>query len=73
MICSGKVSNPYWKGAGDCAALTLLLVITGKIEPRKMITSKIKMDNLVDDGFMPLIHNKDKHVKILVEVTPDSP
>jgi len=33
-----------------------------------MITSKIKIDRVVEDGFMPLIHEKDKHVKILVDL-----
>lgn len=33
-----------------------------------MITSKIKMENIVQDGFVPLIKEKDKHVKILVDV-----
>ncbi|KAK4502664.1 hypothetical protein PRZ48_006090 [Zasmidium cellare] len=40
----------------------------GKLEPHRMITSKIKMDKLVDDGYLALINEKDKHVKILVDV-----
>lgn len=40
----------------------------GKLEPHSMITSKIKMDRLVDDGYLALINEKDKHVKILVDV-----
>lgn len=33
-----------------------------------MITKKITIENLVQDGYMTLIHNKDEHVKILVEL-----
>lgn len=33
-----------------------------------MITSTILMENLVKDGYLALIHEKDKHVKILVDV-----
>ncbi|KAI7478869.1 GroES-like protein [Hortaea werneckii] len=40
----------------------------GRIQPRQMITSKIKMDRLVEDGYWVLIKEKDKHVKILVDV-----
>ena len=41
---------------------------TGAIKPEKMITSKIKIDRVVEDGFKPLIEEKDKHVKILVDL-----
>ena len=41
---------------------------TGKIKPANMITSKIPMEKLVDDGYWALIKEKDKHVKILVDV-----
>lgn len=40
----------------------------GSLKPEKMITSKIKMEDLVEGGFMALIHDKAKHVKILVDV-----
>lgn len=40
----------------------------GKIEPARMITSRIRMDQLVDKGYWTLIKEKDKHVKILVDV-----
>lgn len=33
-----------------------------------MTTGKIKMEKLVEDGFMPLIQQKDRHVKILERV-----
>lgn len=41
---------------------------SGKLKPANMITSKIKMNKLVDDGYLALINEKDKHVKILVDV-----
>lgn len=40
----------------------------GKLKPEAMITGKIKMQNLVEEGYMPLINEKDKHVKILVDI-----
>jgi threonine dehydrogenase-like Zn-dependent dehydrogenase len=40
----------------------------GNLAPSKMITSKIQMEDLVDEGIKALIHDKESHVKILVEV-----
>ena len=40
----------------------------GKLKPQGMLTSKIPMDKLVDEGYTKLIEEKDKHVKILVDV-----
>lgn len=37
-----------------------------------MITSKIRMDEVVENGFKPLIFEKDKHVKILVDVSQET-
>jgi threonine dehydrogenase-like Zn-dependent dehydrogenase len=36
--------------------------------PEKMITRKIKMDEIEDKGFKALIDDKDNHVKILVDI-----
>ena len=41
---------------------------TGALKPEKMITSKIRIDRVAEDGFRPLIDEKDKHVKILVDL-----
>ena len=41
----------------------------GRLEPESMITGKIQMNEVEEKGFKALIHNKDNHVKILVEVT----
>lgn len=35
-----------------------------------MITRKIKMDEVEENGFRALIDDKDNQVKILVEVSP---
>ena len=40
----------------------------GTLKPAAMITSKIKLDELVQGGYMKLIDEKDKHVKILVDM-----
>ena len=40
----------------------------GALKPEAMITGKIKMGGLVDEGYMRLINEKDKHVKILVDI-----
>lgn len=38
------------------------------MNPRNMITRKIKLENLVEDGLKALIYHKDEYVKILVEI-----
>jgi threonine dehydrogenase-like Zn-dependent dehydrogenase len=40
----------------------------GKLKPSNMITSKIQLEDLVEKGIKALIHDKESHVKILVEV-----
>jgi (R,R)-butanediol dehydrogenase/meso-butanediol dehydrogenase/diacetyl reductase len=32
----------------------------------KMVTSRISVEDIVEKGFKELIHNKDKHIKIMV-------
>lgn len=41
----------------------------GALQPEKMITGKIAIDRVVEDGFNPLINEKEKHVKILVDLS----
>lgn len=43
-------------------------ISSGRLNPGPMITSKIKMDHIEEDGFKRLIHDKDNQVKILVDV-----
>jgi threonine dehydrogenase-like Zn-dependent dehydrogenase len=41
---------------------------SGAIQPKNMITRKISIDRVVEDGFEALIKDKNKHVKILVDL-----
>lgn len=43
-------------------------IADGTLKPRKMITRNIKMEDLVEKGIWALVKEKDKHVKILVDV-----
>ncbi|KAL8866854.1 MAG: hypothetical protein Q9174_006040 [Haloplaca sp. 1 TL-2023] len=45
-------------------------IASGKLKPESMITGKIKMNEIEEKGFKALIEEKDKHCKILVEVSP---
>lgn len=45
-------------------------IVSGTLKPEPMITGKIQMNEIEDKGFKALIEEKDKHVKILVEVSP---
>ncbi|KAL8702924.1 MAG: hypothetical protein Q9201_003904 [Fulgogasparrea decipioides] len=45
-------------------------IAAGTLKPEPMITGKIQMDQIVEKGFRALTEDKDKHVKILVEVSP---
>lgn len=53
---------------GDFEAV-IEAISTGKMKPEGMITKKIPMDKVADQGFKTLIAEKDKHVKILVDMT----
>jgi (R,R)-butanediol dehydrogenase/meso-butanediol dehydrogenase/diacetyl reductase len=43
----------------------------GRIDAGPLITKRIVVDDVVDDGFGELISHKDQHVKILVQPTVD--
>jgi threonine dehydrogenase-like Zn-dependent dehydrogenase len=47
---------------------SLLTKIIGKLQPGKMITSKIKLEEIEEKGFKTLVTDKDSHVKILVDI-----
>lgn len=51
----------------DIFPATMQLMADQRISTDGWITSKIKLDDLVEQGFEELIKNKDKHVKILVQ------
>lgn len=40
----------------------------GAMKPGDMITRKIALENVVEDGIKTLISDKDNHVKILVQI-----
>ncbi|KAJ9649374.1 hypothetical protein H2201_006588 [Coniosporium apollinis] len=44
----------------------------GRMKPEGMITKKIKLDEVVEEGFQTLIKDKDNQVKILVEISGGS-
>ncbi|RMZ80614.1 hypothetical protein DV738_g2565, partial [Chaetothyriales sp. CBS 135597] len=73
--------NPNWLVIGEKVYKAVLgylpqdfhgvieAIAEGKLKPADMITSKIAVDRVVEDGFTPLIKEKDKHVKILVDMS----
>ncbi|GLA65994.1 hypothetical protein AtubIFM56815_010523 [Aspergillus tubingensis] len=42
---------------------------SGKLNPRALITSKIRMEDIVEKGFNSLIHGRDNQIKILVDIS----
>lgn len=48
--------------------MTETLTIVGKLNPERMITRKIKMEEIEEKGFNALVNDKDNHVKILVDI-----
>ncbi|KAJ5497219.1 hypothetical protein N7463_009206 [Penicillium fimorum] len=44
-------------------------IASGTIQPRQMITSKIRMEDVDEKGFKALIGERDKHVKILIDIS----
>ncbi|PLB55880.1 GroES-like protein [Aspergillus steynii IBT 23096] len=40
----------------------------GQLNPREMITSKIRLEDVVEKGFKALVEDRDRHCKILVDV-----
>ncbi|GLB12173.1 hypothetical protein AtubIFM57258_009453 [Aspergillus tubingensis] len=40
----------------------------GQLKPERMVTSKIKLDDVVEKGFQALLDDRDSHCKILVDV-----
>ena len=40
----------------------------GKLKPGKMITAKIRLEEIEEKGFKTLVEDKDSHVKILVDI-----
>jgi len=43
-------------------------ITSGAMKPGDMIMRKIALENVVEDGLKTLITERDKHVKILIEI-----
>ncbi|RDW78631.1 2,3-butanediol dehydrogenase [Aspergillus mulundensis] len=52
---------------GDFEAV-IAAIAEGKLNPRPMITSMIAMEEVEEKGFKALVDEKDKHVKILIDI-----
>ncbi|KAL3478615.1 chaperonin 10-like protein [Aspergillus californicus] len=52
---------------GDFEAV-IEAIASGKINPSPMITSKIRMEDVEERGFKALVNERDKHVKILIDI-----
>lgn len=46
----------------------MLTSLLGTLQPANMITRKIKLEDLVEQGILALTTDKDNHVKILVDI-----
>lgn len=53
----------------NCVSMELKLSL-GRLKPESMITKKIKMNEVEEEGYKTLINNKDAHVKVLIEISP---
>lgn len=57
---------------GDFAEV-MQMMTDGKLQGyEKMVTGRIRLNDIVKKGFEELINNKDAHIKILVDPKPDS-
>lgn len=66
-VASGKSVRPCLEVF--CEPLADAVLSEGEISPRPMITSKIRMDEVAEKGFRALINERDKHVKIVVDIS----
>jgi len=53
-------------GYNDEFATVLSFLVDGRLQATPMITGKIKLDEILEEGFKELVENKDKNIKILV-------
>lgn len=37
------------------------------MKPEKMITKKVELKDVIEDGFLTLLADKDNHVKVLIK------
>ena len=45
----------------------LQAISSGRMKPEKMITKKVDLKDVVEEGFQTLIRDKDNQVKILIK------
>ncbi|MGY1679088.1 2,3-butanediol dehydrogenase [Geodermatophilus sp. SYSU D01176] len=46
---------------------TIEMVASGRVDPFQFITGRIRLDDIVEQGFRELIENKEQNVKVLVQ------
>ncbi|KAE8147603.1 chaperonin 10-like protein [Aspergillus avenaceus] len=57
-------------GAEDVVAKAVIdAICSGALNPRPMITSRIRLEEIVEKGFKALINERDRHVKILIDLS----
>jgi hypothetical protein len=61
-----------WYVTSAIAQLAFADHLIGKLAGyEKLVTGRIKLDDIVEKGFKQLINNKDQHIKILVTPRKD--
>lgn len=68
VVCEKHVIGAAICEEGDFEAV-IEAIHSGKLDPSPMITSKIRMEDVVEKGFEALVNEKDRHVKILVDIS----
>lgn len=48
----------------------IAFIADGRLEVQPLITGRIELDRILDDGFEELVNNKDRNVKIIVSPAP---
>lgn len=43
-------------------------LLAGQLQPEKMITSKVRLRDVIDQGFEALLNHRDEHCKVIVDV-----
>ena len=62
-IASGELARPS-------TPMLKLTLRVGSLKPETMITKKIKMEEVEEEGYTTLINDKDNQVKVLIEISP---
>ena len=62
-IASGELARPS-------PSMLKLTLCVGSLKPETMITKKIRMEEVEEEGYKTLINDKDNQVKVLIEISP---